>query len=138
MNKISKSMRKNTISGSKLNIYTTQLLINTEGKLKKFEKVNNLKQNIGFLSTTFTRSQNALQTIQNLNSFNYSKADVITITEHQSKSIYLLDLFSVAKNNLIILKPQLDEIMSIYEGEVNSRMQDPRNNIQTNIQVILN
>lgn len=53
-------MRKNTISGSKLNIYTTQLLINTEGKLKKFEKVNNLKQNIGFLSTTFTRSQNAL------------------------------------------------------------------------------
>jgi predicted phosphatase len=70
--------------------------------------VNNLEQNIGFLSTTFARSQNALETIENLNSYHYTKADVITIADHPSKSIYLSDLLTRANTDLTILKPDLN------------------------------
>lgn len=57
-------MRKDPIiTGSHLNIDDLQLLVNTDSKLKKFERLITFSPDFGFISLTYILCQNALKTI---------------------------------------------------------------------------
>lgn len=68
------------------------MLVNTEGKLKKLERLNTFKPNFGFVCATYVYCQNALETISNFNDHTYNKSDIVTLNADKSKCLYLTEL----------------------------------------------